>query len=459
MTATTALVPVKALAASKSRLFPERPRADVEALSLAMMGDLIACLRAVDGLDTVWVTTPDATVAERAEALGARALLRPDPGLNAALEAGAREIAHGDEALLVVLGDVAAADPAEIARLLEAAPARGVALAPSSDGGTSALLRRPADAIPARFGPDSAKAHREAAHAAGVACVELELPSLAIDLDVGEDARAILALPTLGARTRRLLEDWGVGTPRLSLSGLTGVPSVKPGDDLAALLDTAASAQGVALRDGVLVVCQKVVSKAEGRVVALANVEPSPEARRIAEEDDKDARQVELVLRESTRIVRRAHGVLITETHHGFVCANAGVDLSNAGDADTAVLLPVDPDASARALRNALEARGAGPLAVVVSDTFGRPWREGLVDLALGCAGLAPIDDLRGGRDWEGRPLEVTATATADQLAAAAGLLMRKDAGIPAVWVDGVQPGGEGGVRDTLRDPATDLFR
>ena len=245
---------------------------------------------------------------------------------------------------------------------------------------------------------------------------------------------------------------------RIALEAIAGLPAVAPGDDLAGLIADAAAAQGTALRDGVLVVCQKIVSKAEGRLVALAGIEPSEEARRIAAEDEKDPRHVELVLRESVRIVRRGQRALICETRHGFVCANAGVDLSNAAP-DTAVLLPVDPDASARALRDGLAKRGAGPLAVVVSDTFGRPWREGLVDVALGCSGIAPIDDLRGGLDWVGRPLEVTATATADQLAAAAGLLMRKDAGIPAVWVTGVAPVGDGGVRDTLRDPATDLFR
>jgi coenzyme F420-0:L-glutamate ligase/coenzyme F420-1:gamma-L-glutamate ligase len=206
------------------------------------------------------------------------------------------------------------------------------------------------------------------------------------------------------------------------------------------------------------VVCQKIVSKAEGRLVALADVEPSEEALRIAAEDGKDPRHVEVVLRETVRIVRRGHRTLIAETRHGFVCANAGVDLSNAAT-DTAVLLPEDPDASARQLRVALEERGAGRLGVVVSDTFGRPWREGLVDVALGCSGIAPIEDLRGGTDWVGRPLDVTATATADQLAAAAGLLMRKDAGIPAVWVTGVALKGDGAVRDMLRDPATDLFR
>jgi len=158
--------------------------------------------------------------------------------------------------------------------------------------------------------------------------------------------------------------------------------------------------------------------------------------------------------------VRHKNGVMICETHHGFVCANAGVDLSNATGPDTAVLLPVDVDASARRLRDALLAgREGGALAVVVSDTFGRPWREGLVDVALGCAGMAPIDDFRGGADLVGRELEVTATATADQLAAAAGLLMPKASGIPAVWFEGLSLEGDGTVQETLRDPATDLFR
>ena len=203
-----AVVPVKALAESKSRLFPERARRDVEELSLAMMGDVIACLRAVSDIARVVVVTPDPGVASAAQTQGAEALLRPDPGLNQAIEAASAAVAGPGDAVLVVLGDVAAADPAEVAQLVAAAPARGVALAPSRDGGTSALLRCPPDVIPARFGRDSAKRHREAAASAGAPLVELALPSLAIDVDLSEDARAILAQPTLGARTRSLLEAW-----------------------------------------------------------------------------------------------------------------------------------------------------------------------------------------------------------------------------------------------------------
>ena len=246
----------------------------------------------------------------------------------------------------------------------------------------------------------------------------------------------------------------------IRLVALPGIPAVRPGDDLAELIRAAARRASIALRAGALVVAQKIVSKAEGRIVALSDVTPSAEALRLAGEDDRDPRQLELVLRESARIVRRGHGVTISETKHGFVCANAGVDLSNAPAPDTAVLLPLDPDASARALRDALLANpGAPPLAVIIRDTFGRPWREGLVDVALGSAGIEPICDLRGSADLGGRKLQITATATADQLAAAAGLLMRKDAGTPAVWIEGIEIEGDGDIRNTLRDPSTDLFR
>ena len=245
----------------------------------------------------------------------------------------------------------------------------------------------------------------------------------------------------------------------IRLRALEGIPLVAPGDDLPALLMAGAARAEIALRDGVLVVCQKVVSKAEGQLVTLADIEPSAEARRIAAEDDKDPAHVEVVLRETRRIVRRGHGVLISETHHGFVCANAGVDLSNAPEEGVAVLLPRDPDASARRLRDALLAAGAGPLGVVVSDTFGRPWREGFVDSAIGSAGLAVLDDRRGSADLAGRELAVTAMATPDQVAAAAGLLMQKASGVPAVFVEGVAPEGDGALSDLLRDPSTDLFR
>ncbi len=239
-------------------------------------------------------------------------------------------------------------------------------------------------------------------------------------------------------------------TRALTLRAIEGLPEIRAGDDLPELL-----AARVPAGPGVVVVAQKIVSKAEGRVVRMQEVEPSPRARELAQKVEKDPRHVEIVLRESTRILRAVPGVLICETRHGLTCANAGVDFSNAPEGECAVLLPHDPDASAERIRARL---GAGR-AVIISDTFGRPWREGLVDVAIGVAGLAPLSDLRGTRDRRGRVLEVTVMARADQLAAAAGILLEEPSGCPAVWIEGIPPEGEGSLRDLLRDPARDLFR
>jgi coenzyme F420-0:L-glutamate ligase/coenzyme F420-1:gamma-L-glutamate ligase len=236
----------------------------------------------------------------------------------------------------------------------------------------------------------------------------------------------------------------------IRLMAIRGLPEVRPGDDLAGLL-----AERVPAGPGILVVAQKVVSKAEGRIVSLSEIEPGQRARQVARVVEKDPRQVELVLRESRRVVRQVPGVLIAETHHGLICANAGVDLSNAPGSDAAVLLPVDPDASAEVIR----ARLGPDRGVIISDTFGRPWREGLVDTAIGVAGLAPLRDFTGETDLEGRQLQVTVMALADQLAAAAGILMEKGAGCPVVWIEGIVPTGSGSMRDLLRDPERDLFR
>jgi len=217
-------------------------------------------------------------------------------------------------------------------------------------------------------------------------------------------------------------------------AALPGIPEVRPGDDLAGLLAEAAGK----LADGdVLVVAHKVVSKAEGRVVDLAGVHPGERALKLAAEHGKDPRVVEVILGESAEIVRSRPGVMICRTHHGYVCANAGVDASNA--ADGLVLLPRDPDASARALRRRLrELTGVAP-AIVVTDSFGRAWRVGQCDVAIGVAGLAPVDDWRGRVDGGGRPLDATLIAVADEAAAAADLARQKDSREPAVLVRGLE--------------------
>jgi len=252
---------------------------------------------------------------------------------------------------------------------------------------------------------------------------------------------------------------------RLEVLALDGIPEVVPGDDLPALIVAALSATPGALparADDVLVVTQKVVSKAEGAIVDLTTIEPRQEAVEFAERWDRDARQVELVLREARRVVRMANGVVITETPHGFVCANGGIDASNVGPASGSVvtLLPVDPDASAARIRAAVRAATGVDVPVVISDSFGRPWRYGIVDVAIGVSGLAPLDDLRGTPDHDGRLMKATVRAVADELASAAELTLGKLAGRPVALVRGAAfSRAEGSIRDVLMPEAFDLFR
>jgi coenzyme F420-0:L-glutamate ligase/coenzyme F420-1:gamma-L-glutamate ligase len=246
----------------------------------------------------------------------------------------------------------------------------------------------------------------------------------------------------------------------IQIIGVPGMPEVSSGDDLATMIAEAARSADLNLLDrDIVVIAQKIVSKAEGRVVQLDSVEPSMRAREWAGAWDKDARVVEVVLSESKRIVRMERGVLISETEHGFVCANAGVDTSNVAEG-TVTLLPKDPNASARRIRAALEKAFGVGLAVIVSDTFGRPWREGLVNVALGVSGIAPLVDYRGEKDSHGRQLKVTVMAIADELASAAELVMRKSAGIPVAIIRGFDfDSREATARELIRDAELDLFR
>lgn len=249
----------------------------------------------------------------------------------------------------------------------------------------------------------------------------------------------------------------------VSIFPVSGLPEIRPGDDLAGLIADALQAHGTGLYAGdVLVVTQKVVSKAENSRVRLDQIEPSPRALAWGREWGHDPRQVELVLRESKRIVKMARGLIISETRHGFVCANAGIDLSNSGDEAMAILLPEDPDRSAARLRESLHKRFGVAPAVIVSDSFGRPWRQGLTQVALGVAGLHPLLDLRGSRDADGRPLHGTLAALADELADAADLVCSKTNRVPAALIRGWRPppGKPAGTgRDLLRKPEEDLFR
>ena len=239
---------------------------------------------------------------------------------------------------------------------------------------------------------------------------------------------------------------------------LKGIPEIRPGDDLAALT---AEAAGTEVRDGdVVIVTHKIVSKAEGRLVDLRTVEPSAFAKAFATRYGKDPRQIEVVLRESRRIVRMDRGLIISETSHGFVCANAGVDASNVPGDDVVCLLPVDPDASAARLRETLADRTGSDPAVIVSDSFGRPWRDGITNVAIGVAGMQPLADYRGKRDPHGFPLEASVLAVADELAAAAELVMGKTEGIPLAIVRGYSYSpAPGSARELLMPPERDMFR
>jgi len=249
--------------------------------------------------------------------------------------------------------------------------------------------------------------------------------------------------------------------PNIRVVGITGLPEVTPGSDLVGLLLEGVRRQDLQLRDrDILVITQKVVSKSEGRLVRLSEVKPSSLAESFAQDGHRDPRSVEVVLSEARRIVKMDRGILITETNQGMVCAHAGVDASNVPDPDSVALLPADPDRSAATLRSRIRERAGADVAVIISDTFGRPWREGLVNVAIGVDGLSPLLDYRGQTDPQGRPLLATVIAVADELASAAELVMGKLDRVPAALIRGYafEP-GTGKAVDLVRPAERDLFR
>ncbi len=250
--------------------------------------------------------------------------------------------------------------------------------------------------------------------------------------------------------------------PEIRVIGVEGMPEVVAGDDLAAQIMDAAQAQGTTIQAGdVLVVTQKIVSKAEGRVVPIDSVEASPLALAISEGHRRDPRHTELILRESKRIVRMDRGVIISETHHGFNCANAGIDASNIPGEDTVALLPVDPDASARRIVEAVRQRRGASVAVIISDTFGRPWRNGATNVAIGVAGLNPMLSYVGQEDAFGNLMHTTVIAVADELAATAELVTGKVLGVPVAIIKGYpyEPMENASNQALIREPDKDLFR
>ena len=252
----------------------------------------------------------------------------------------------------------------------------------------------------------------------------------------------------------------------ISVMGVPGMPEIKAGDDIAGLIVEAAAAHGISI-DGqdILVVTQKIVSKAEGRIVRLEDVQPSKVALKLSEGHHRDPRHTEVILQESVRIVRMDKGNIISETRHGFNCANAGVDASNVPGEGTLALLPVDPDASAEEIRRGIRSRLEVDVAVIVSDTFGRPWREGAVNVAIGVAGMSPVQDYRGMEDTSGQLMRTTVIAIADELAGAAELVQGKLRSVPVALIKGYRyppsdsPGPGSGARALVRPPERDMFR
>ena len=254
--------------------------------------------------------------------------------------------------------------------------------------------------------------------------------------------------------------------PDIRVVGISGMPEIKAGDDLAALIVEAAQVQKISIERGdILVVTQKIVSKAEGRILRLEDVQPSPVAIQLSEGHQRDPRHTEVILRESKRIVRMDRGNIISETRHGFTCANAGVDASNIPGENTLALLPLDPDASAERIRKGVKVRIGKEVAVIISDTFGRPWREGALNVAIGVAGMNPMQDYRNKVDAYGRPMRTTVIAVADELASAAELVTGKVNGVPVALIKGYayeapdSPGLTRGAKDLIRPPERDMFR
>ena len=462
----TAVVPVKGFDAAKQRLGDALPAEGRAALARAMLEDVLAALTEA-GLDEILVVTPDRAAARLAEAAGAQVVREErGHGHTAAVQRGVAACRErGADLMLAVPGDLPCLSAVELRAILAACgPAPAAVFVPSRSGlGTNVACLAPPDTVPLRFGEPSFADHLAAARSRGIEPVVLQLAGAGLDIDRPEDL-ALLLVQGAGTRAASVLRAAGYRyappPPRVELVGIRGLPEIAPGDDLGGLVVARAAAQGTPLEAGdLLVVSQKVVSKAEGRLVLLADVTPSPFALHVAETLKKDPRLVELILRESRRIVRMDRGILITETHHGHVCANAGVDQSNVG-LGWASLLPADPDASARSVLERVRSLTGIDVGVIVADTFGRPWREGLQNVAIGVAGMRPLQSYLGVTDAHGYTLQATILAVADELASAAELVMGKLDAVPVVVVRGYTPApGPGSARELLRDPGLDLFR
>jgi len=399
------------------------------------------------------VVTPSSDIANIASRHNAIALHQESGDINMAAQIAIRwacslNVKH----LLIIHADIAVLQKAEIDQMIETAKKTSVVIAPSHDGGSNALLLSPPDAITPHFGYRSAAAHVEVAKITGKSYRCLYLPHLSHDIDRPQDLS--------GATQQK---------QSVEIFAVPDLPEVKAGDNLAALITIALINMGETLKPlDIIIIAQKIVSKSEGQLQPLDAFPPSKKALEIAAEIGKDERKVEAILSQSDQILRKRaqtpEGLLIARHKKGWVCANAGIDQSNLGKAaaeEWLLLLPQDPDASAVRLRTDLEAGfSVAPIGVIISDSFGRPWRQGQVNIALGVAGVPAIIDWRARRDGDGRVLRATLPAFADELAASSGLLSLKDAGLPVIIVRGLdwRPSLTSSGQDFLRSWEQELF-
>lgn len=441
---------------AKTRLAPVLGNDVREELALLLFKSTINFFQRFHADKRVAVITPSSRVVELCKLLGVEYVVDDREGdINAAADRAAKwALSIGAPTILVIHADIPVLAANEIQALIAAGDQHAVVIGESRDGGTNAIVVSPPDAMPFCFGPRSARAHEEMAIAAGLSSRRMKLHSLARDIDNPGD---LLVLPE-GTRS---------GLESFSAFVLPNLPEIQVGDDLSMLILEAASSVDVKLRPGdIVVIAQKVVSKSEGRMVSLASYEPSAEAQKISEDIGKDPRKVEAILRESTHVLRARRqppdGLLITRHRSGWICANAGIDESNLGEGKEGMLLllPEDADASASRIRRKLEETVNGTIGVIVTDTYGRPWRHGLVNVAIGVAALPAIIDWSGRTDAYGRGLKATLPAFVDEVAAAAGTLMKKDTGNPVVIVRGLgwTEDASANSRDLLRPMSQELF-
>ncbi|MFM9128899.1 MAG: coenzyme F420-0:L-glutamate ligase [Candidatus Limnocylindrus sp.] len=457
----TAILPFRSIDSAKSRMSTMLSEAERREFSARLLERTLLALGHATSVSNVILVSPDPLARALARSGGHEALDDAGADLNAAITLGLNQATrNGAAAVLILPVDLAEISAVHIDALVGGWSGAQPGVLASPDGGTSALLvPLPRDFTP-QFGANSAAAHRTELSRGG-AEVEALVSPLAADLDTPSELLAAIERERSTRTPPR-----AAGLLALPIDGLG---EIQPGDDLPAMIaecvaQIASSSTINGLRgDDVIAVTQKSVSKAEGAIVELASVTPRPEAVEYAKRWSRDARQVEVVLQEATRVVRMDRGVIITETAHGFVLANSGVDASNVGprSGEVVTLLPRDPDGSARAIREAIRLRTGVAPGVIITDSFGRPWRLGITDVAIGVSGIAALEDLRGRPDADGRTMAATVRAVADQIAATAELALGKTARRPLALIRGAHPQvtEDGSARSSLMPPDWDLFR